>query len=250
MIIAVFGVVLLTAVVAFLVVMRVQAKLQKMTGGARRTEHFEFEMAPLPPPAPESAVASLQPITPAQLVALAEQQSRYARENPIPPSVQSAVVIHVDDRDDLPTLTRKLYSLTDYITTPYSPTRRGLAGDPRQEARLRGDIVIVNIATDDDHAVPVIQRLLLLNNQDYPRLFFVCRGHDGALQPFQPFANQLTTFRLPFFKYAPIADKRDDDPEYSVYFGASNVYETPAIYAEPNDENVICIHYSAVGAET
>lgn len=240
MIIAVFGVLLLTAAVAFLLILRVQAKLEKMKGGRRRTEHFEFEMGPLPPPAPDSAVATLQPVSAQDVADLAAAQQRLATEHPLPMNPRSVVIVHLDDRDDEATLVRKLYALTRYIHTPYST-----AASTAASTKLLGDLVIINIATEEDYVVPIIQRLLLLNNRQYPRLFFVCRRHDGTLQPFKPFANQLTTFQLPFFKYAPIAEKQDTDPEYSVYFGASNVYEMPALYAEPNDENVICLQYSA-----
>lgn len=241
MIVAVFGVMVLTVAIAFLLIMRIQAKLEKMKGGRRQTSHFEFEMGPLPPPAPENAIATLQPISSQDLVDLAARQQRIANEQALPSNPHSVAILHADDRDDEPTLVRKLYALTQYIHTPYSPAQSNA-----QSTSLLGDLVIINIATEEDYVVPIMQRLLLLNNRQYPRLFFVCRRHDGTLQPFKPFANQLTTFQLPFFKYAPIAEKQDSDPEYSVYFGASNVYEMPALYAEPNDENIIYLKYTTL----
>lgn len=240
MILLVFAFVVISVIVVFLLVMQVQSKLERMTGGTVSTAHYSFSMTPLPPT--KEVLPTLEPLTPEEVAVVAKQMAAVqSSEQVVPKGIQSACFIHIFDDEDQEELARTLYSLTQYITTPFS------SGTPQ----LLGDIVVINITTQADYVVPMMQRLLLLNNKKYMRLFFICRDHlSKPLPTLKPYANGITSFHLPFITYAPITQKKDTDPINSIYYGPAHIFNTPPIYIEPNDENVICLRYSTSSLAT
>lgn len=244
MILLTFVAVIFTGILLFLMFMRIQAKMGKMVGGKVTSEKFEFSMVPLPGHQ-VAAVPTMEPVGQEELGTLARQLSGITSDSQvIPTNLETACFIHLFDDDNHEVLVKKLYALTNYITTPFSKE-----GDV-----LLGDLVVINIATESSECMQAIQRLLLLNNRKYMRLFFICRNYSSKPLPtFKPYANQLTTFRLPFLTYGPIearsrgltSDQQEPtDPPNSIYYGPSNIYTMPAVYIEPKDENVICMHYT------